>query len=104
MNETIEILDRLVSFPTISAESNLNLIDWVESFLATRGFRTCRVPDPTGQKAGLFAAIGPTDQPGVLLSAHSDVVPVEGQDWSRDPFRLRREDLLVRPRDAHRQC
>lgn len=88
---TLDILDRLVGFPTISAASNLDIIGYIEDFLKSRGFRTYRVPDATGQKAGLFAALGPTDVAGVLLSGHTDVVPVAGQTWTRDPFRLTQE-------------
>jgi acetylornithine deacetylase len=89
MAATLDILDRLVGFETVSTRSNLALIDYVQDYLSTRGFRVLRVPDATGQKAGLIASIGP-DGAGVVLSAHSDVVPVEGQVWTREPFRLSR--------------
>ncbi|MXX91732.1 MAG: acetylornithine deacetylase [Boseongicola sp. SB0677_bin_26] len=89
--ETLAILDRLIAFDTVSASSNLALIDYVESHLRDRGFALRRLPDPTGQKAGLYARLGPAGD-GLLLSAHSDVVPTEAQGWSRDPFRLTRED------------
>lgn len=88
---TLEILDRLVAFPTVSADSNLALIGYAEDLLRNAGFETLRMPDPTGQKAGLVARIGPAGPGGVMLSAHSDVVPVEGQNWTRPPFRLTRE-------------
>ncbi|MEO1469358.1 MAG: acetylornithine deacetylase [Pseudomonadota bacterium] len=87
MTTTLELLDRLVAFDTVSHRSNLALIDHVQDFLAARGFAVTRVRDPEAPKAGLFARIGPGEG-GVLLSAHSDVVPVEGQAWTRDPFRL----------------
>ncbi|NOR30739.1 MAG: acetylornithine deacetylase [Sulfitobacter sp.] len=87
MTQTLDILERLISFDTVSAKSNLALIDYVQSFLADRGFQVHRVPDASGQKAGLFAVLGPAGK-GVMLSAHSDVVPVAGQEWTRDPFRL----------------
>ncbi|ASP19286.1 acetylornithine deacetylase [Antarctobacter heliothermus] len=87
MTSSLEILDRLVGFDTVSARSNLPLIAYVEDFLKSRGFAVTRVPDPEQDKAGLFASIGPTGA-GILLSAHTDVVPVEGQTWTRDPFRL----------------
>ena len=89
--EILTILDRLIAFNTVSANSNLALIDYVETYLRDRGFALHRMPDPTGQKAGLYARLGP-DGDGLLLSAHTDVVPTEGQGWSRDPFRLTRED------------
>ncbi len=92
---TEDILARLVAFPTVSADGNLPLVDWVEAFLEARGFTVHRLPDETGRKAGLFAVRSPGGPGGVMLSAHSDVVPVEGQGWHRDPFRLTREgDLL----------
>ncbi|MDE0524616.1 MAG: acetylornithine deacetylase [Boseongicola sp.] len=88
--ETLAILDRLIGFNTVSANSNLALIDFVESHLRDRGFVLHRMPDSTGRKAGLYARIGPSGD-GLLLSAHSDVVPAEDQGWSRDPFQLTRE-------------
>lgn len=88
--ESTDILDRLVGFDTVSARSNLPLVDFVEDYLKTRGFRTQRLPDPSGEKAGLYAEIGPAGG-GLLLSGHTDVVPVAGQDWTRDPFRLTRD-------------
>ena len=90
MSETVDILDRLIAFDTVSARSNLAMIDFTEEFLKARGFRVTRLPDPKEPKAGLYAEIGP-EGAGVLLSAHSDVVPVEGQTWTRDPFRLMRD-------------
>ncbi len=91
MTETLELLDRLVAFPTVSADSNLPLIDFVQDHLAARGFAVHRIPDVTGNKAGLFASMGPAGPGGVMLSAHSDVVPVDGQTWTSDPFRLHRD-------------
>jgi len=90
MTQTLEILDRLISFDTVSARSNLNIIAYVEDFLTKRGFTVTKVPDETGEKAGLYASIGP-EGAGVMLSAHTDVVPVAGQNWTRDPFKLTRE-------------
>jgi acetylornithine deacetylase len=88
---TLEILERLVAFPTVSASSNLALIDYAEHLLAKAGFDTRRLPDPELPKSGLMARIGGEGPGGVMLSAHSDVVPVEGQDWTRPPFELTRE-------------
>lgn len=84
-----EMLARLVAFPTVSSNSNLDLIDFVETYLAGHGIASQRVPDATGTKAALHAVIGPQKDGGVALSAHTDVVPVEGQAWSSDPFTLR---------------
>ena len=88
---TIEILRELIVFPTISAESNLALIDHVDALLQTAGFETTRLPDPELPKSGLMARIGGEGRGGILLSAHSDVVPVEGQAWTRPPFEMTRE-------------
>lgn len=86
------ILERLVGFPTVSRDSNLDLIDWVEGWLAERGIESRRVPDESGRKASLYAHVGPMEPGAVLLSGHTDVVPVDGQDWATDPFVLTERD------------
>ena len=83
------ILETLIAFDTTSARSNLALIEWVETYLAEHGVASTRVPNESGDKANLFATVGPSIEGGVILSGHSDVVPVEGQDWSADPWTLR---------------
>jgi len=88
MSRTLEILEDLIAFPSVSTESNLPIIGYIEAVLARCGAVTHRLRDETGLKAGLFARIGPATGAGVMLSGHSDVVPVTGQDWSVDPFRL----------------
>lgn len=88
---TLEHLERLVAFPSVSADSNLPIIDFIDSYLSDLGFKVARVMDGGGQKAGLLARIGAEVDGGVLLSAHTDVVPVAGQVWTREPFRLSRE-------------
>ncbi|WP_046863746.1 acetylornithine deacetylase [Microvirga massiliensis] len=88
----IEALSALVAFDTTSSRSNLDLIAWLESRLAPLGFRLMRFPDETGTKANLLASIGPEGEAGYVLSGHTDVVPVEGQTWTADPFVLRRAD------------
>ncbi|MCG6121207.1 MAG: acetylornithine deacetylase [Microvirga sp.] len=85
------ILSTLVAFDTTSRNSNLELIAWVEAFLQPLGFRMERIYDETGTKANLWATIGPAGAPGFILSGHTDVVPVDGQAWSSDPFKLRFE-------------
>ncbi|MEM7780804.1 MAG: acetylornithine deacetylase [Pseudomonadota bacterium] len=85
------ILDRLIAFDTTSRNSNLALIEWVEAYLAEHGVEGRRVGDATGKKANLFASVGPDVEGGVILSGHSDVVPVDGQDWSADPWITREE-------------
>ena len=88
-----EILARLVGFPTVSAASNLDLVAWVRrSPRHATASPPPRVPDPGGDKAGLVATVGPADRPGAVLSAHTDVVPVEGQPWTSDPFVLTERD------------
>lgn len=91
MSVSLEVLERLVAFETVSARSNLDMIAYIEDFLRNRGFRVQRIADPDEPKAGLFAEIGPSVDGGLLLSAHSDVVPVDGQDWSVSPFKLTRQ-------------
>ena len=86
------ILDRLVAFPTVSRDSNLDLVGWVEDYLAAHGVAARRVPDPTGRKAALYANVGPEVEGGVVLSGHTDVVPVDGQDWSTDPWTVTERD------------
>ncbi len=87
-----EMLTRLVAFPTVSDRSNLDLVAYVEAYLAELGVACERVPDPTGTKASLVARVGPATEGGVVLSGHTDVVPVEGQDWTSDPFTLTERD------------
>lgn len=87
-----EILAHLVSFNSTSRNSNLDLIGWVEAYLAEHGVASTRVPDESGTKANLWATIGPADRPGYILSGHTDVVPVDDQAWSSDPFRLIERD------------
>ena len=88
----LEMLARLVSFDTESAKTNLPLILFVENYLAGWNVPFIRLPNETGDKAALYATIGPRDRGGVVLSGHTDVVPVKGQNWTTDPFTLRVED------------
>lgn len=88
----LDMLARLVAFDTVSHKSNLPLIDFVEAYLSGWGVTSTRFPNAAGDKAALFATIGPQDRGGVLLSGHTDVVPVEGQAWTRDPFTLHVEN------------
>jgi len=69
----LAILSRLVAFDTVSRNSNLPLIDWIEAYLRPLGFTLQRLPDPSGRKANLFATIGPADRAGYVLSGHTDV-------------------------------
>jgi len=88
VQRTIEVLEALVGFDTTSRNSNLALVEWVEAYLDRFGVAHERVPDKTGSKANVWATIGPSGMPGTILSGHTDVVPVDGQSWSTDPFRL----------------
>jgi acetylornithine deacetylase len=92
VRDTIEILQALVGFDTTSRNSNLSLIGWVENYLDRFGVGHERVFDPTGAKANLWATIGSASAPGYILSGHTDVVPVDGQEWSHDPFHLAERD------------
>jgi acetylornithine deacetylase len=85
----LEMLEQLVAFDTESSRSNLDLMDFVEDYLRGWDVAVTRVPNGAGDKAALFATFGPGDRGGILLSGHVDVVPVAGQAWSSDPFRLR---------------
>jgi acetylornithine deacetylase len=91
LERAIDLTARLVAFDTESSKSNLPLIDFVEGYLRGQGVPFARAPNAAGDKAAIFATIGPMAPGGVLLSGHTDVVPVEGQEWSSDPFKLRRE-------------
>jgi acetylornithine deacetylase len=83
---TLQTIERLISIPTVSRDSNLGLIEWVRDELLRQGVKSRLTYDDAKKKANLFASIGPTDRPGVALSGHTDVVPVDGQDWATDPF------------------
>ena len=92
MKNVVDLLAKLVSFKSISRQSNLDLIAFVEDYLAGYGVRSRRVYSADGRRANLYATIGPAERGGICLSGHSDVVPVEGQPWSSDPFVLREGD------------
>ena len=87
-----QILDKLVSFPTVSRDTNLPLIDWVEDYLESHGVTAHRVWNEDRTKASLYAHIGPKVAGGVVLSGHTDVVPVDGQVWSSDPWTVTERD------------
>jgi acetylornithine deacetylase len=80
------MIERLIAFNTVSRDSNLGLIEWVRDYLQGIGAKTRLTHDATGKKANLFATLGDSKKPGLILSGHTDVVPVDGQDWSTDPF------------------
>jgi acetylornithine deacetylase len=86
------LLAGLVGFDTVSDRSNLPLIAYIEDYLASFGVTARRIVDATGQKASLWVTIGPEDRPGIVLSGHTDVVPVQGQSWTHDPFDMIERD------------
>lgn len=88
ISATLDILTRLIAFDTTSRNSNLELIAWVEAFLGQRGIASRRVANADGTKANLYAVIGPDVAGGVVLSGHTDVVPVDDQPWTSDPWVL----------------
>ena len=90
--DTRAILDRLVGFETVSDLPNMALMAFVRDLLAEAGIASVLIPDAGGGKANLYATVGPRDRGGVMLSGHTDVVPVEGQAWTRPPFRLTEAD------------
>lgn len=89
---TEAMLARLIAFPTVSADSNLDLIRFCAELLETAGAEVSVIHDDTGKKANLFATMGPRDRAGVLLSGHTDVVPVTGQNWTVPPFEMSRSN------------
>jgi acetylornithine deacetylase len=98
--QSLEMIRKLVAFDTTSRNSNLELIDFVRNHLEGEGIDTILVPDETGKKANLYATVGPEDKPGIALSGHTDVVPVDGQDWSSDPWNLIERDDRIYGRGA----
>jgi len=89
------LLEKLISFPTVSRDSNLALIAFIRDYLASLGVHSELFYNADRTKANLFATIGPLDRGGIVLSGHTDVVPVDGQDWSMDPFTLTEKDGLL---------
>lgn len=90
--QTLPILERLIAFPTLSRTPNMPLLDHVAELLTAAGARLDWVRHESGERANLFVTIGPEGVPGVMLSGHTDVVPVEGQAWTVEPFRLTQKD------------
>jgi acetylornithine deacetylase len=89
---SVEMLGKLISFPTVSRDSNLELIEFVRDTLAPFDPQVRLTHDDDKRKANLFATLGPRDGPGIVLSGHTDVVPVEGQAWDTDPFAMAQKD------------
>jgi acetylornithine deacetylase len=86
------MIERLIGFNTVSRDSNLGLIEWVRDYLQGFGAATRLTHDSSGKKANLFATLGDSKKPGLILSGHTDVVPVDGQNWDTDPFKTVERD------------
>src|ERR1700734_6495 len=87
--EAKALLKRLIAIDSVSDASNLPVVDFVEAYLRSLGLEARRAPNAAGDKAAILATIGPRGDDGVVLSGHTDVVPVDGQPWSSPPFQLR---------------
>lgn len=98
--DSIEILERLIAFPTVSRDSNLDLISYVAGLLEAHGIASRIIHSEDGHKANLFATVGPAAGAGVMLSGHTDVVPVDGQDWTLPPFQMTTRDGRLYGRGA----
>ncbi len=88
----LALMEKLISFPTVSRDTNIPLIDWVADYLASHGIESHRYIDPEQPKHALFAHVGPWEEGAVVLSGHTDVVPVDGQPWDTDPFSVVEKD------------
>ena len=89
----LALMTKLISFPTVSRDTNLPLIDWVDAYLTSHGITPHRWPDPNQpHKAALFAHVGPWEEGAVVLSGHTDVVPIDGQPWDTDPWTVTERD------------
>ena len=95
-----DILATLIGLPTVSRDSNLDMIEWMRSYLNTNGVTAELIYDAKRRKANLWATVGPDVDGGVVLSGHTDVVPVDGQDWNTDPFRADQRDARIYGRGA----
>jgi len=93
--DVMAMIERLIAFPTVSRDSNLGLIEWTRDYLAGFGVKSRLTYDASGKKANLFATLGEGPRPGLILSGHTDVVPVEGQAWDSDPFQATIKDGLL---------
>ena len=98
--ETLALIARLIAFNTVSRESNLGLIEWVRDHLASFGVKPRLTYDTGRRKANLFATLGERRDGGIVLSGHTDVVPVDGQKWSSDPFKAVQRDGRIYGRGA----
>lgn len=98
--KTTDILSALIGHPTVSRDSNLGMIEWIQAYLNRCGVTAQLIYDAERRKANLWATIGPETDDGVVLSGHTDVVPVDGQDWRGDPFRAEQREARIFGRGA----
>jgi acetylornithine deacetylase len=96
----IDILDRLIAFPTVVGTPNADIVRWIEAYLVERGARVTVIEGPEGDRSNLFATVGPADVAGYILSGHMDVVPAGEPQWSSSPFALRRDGERLYGRGA----
>ena len=89
---TVKILKKLVSFPTVSRDANLDLIEYIYDMIKCEKVNPVIIKNKENTKANLFASIGPENNDGVMLSGHTDVVPIDGQNWTKQPFECTYED------------
>ena len=92
--DTIKILNNLISYPTVSRDANINLINYIASLISCENVKPVIIKNKEKSKANLFASIGPKNNEGVMLSGHTDVVPIDGQDWTKPPFECTYENGL----------
>ena len=100
LDHTIEILERLVSFDSISGKPTHGIVGYIRDYLSSHGIACTLSFDEVGERANVFATVGPNTEGGVVLNGHTDVVPVEGQKWSTDPFVLTRKAERLHGRGA----
>jgi len=98
--DLLAMIERLIAFPTVSRDSNLGLIEWTRDYLQNLGVKPRLIYDKTEKKANLFATLGEGKKPGLILSGHTDVVPVDGQAWDTDPFKATIKDGKIFGRGA----
>ncbi len=102
-SEALALIDRLLAFPTVSRDSNLGLIEFARDYLAKLGVKPRLVYESTGKKASLFCSLGDEGamrSGGLVLSGHTDTVPVDGQDWNTDPFKAAHADGRIYARGS----
>ncbi|THK35531.1 acetylornithine deacetylase [Ensifer sp. MPMI2T] len=89
--QAVEILEKLVGFPSVVSTPNADIVAWIRGYLQSHGIAVTLLPGPEGDRCNLFATIGPKEASGYILSGHMDVVPAAESGWTGDPFRLRQE-------------